>query len=114
MFERIDTIIMPVTEIEKAIQWYEENLNMRVSYQGEGYCVLSVGQGETPLTLEQADGSSTQGATRPILFAKNIHGVHQKLREKGVSVSDIQTEEANTFFHFVDLDGNQLEVCYWE
>lgn len=42
MIERIVTICLPVSDIEKSSKWYQELLGFKVVYKAEGYRVLSV------------------------------------------------------------------------
>ncbi|MFE6170145.1 VOC family protein [Viridibacillus arvi] len=42
MIERIDTICLPVSDIEKPSNWYQELLGFKEVYKAEGYLVFSV------------------------------------------------------------------------
>ncbi|WP_159462114.1 VOC family protein [Halobacillus sp. Marseille-P3879] len=44
MIERIDTLCMIVSDAEKSTRWYEEALDFKVVFKGEGYRVLQVGR----------------------------------------------------------------------
>ncbi|MFB5661925.1 VOC family protein [Alteribacillus sp. HJP-4] len=115
MFERIDTIVLKVTELEKASRWYQEYLGLNEVFKGEGYRVLQVGGGDTPLTLEhRSEGHPIkQNLSYPIFFPTDLEGAYRQLKEKGVEVSTIKSDGTNSYFHFYDPDGNRLEVCHW-
>jgi len=85
LIERIDTVCIKVRNIEEASCWYQDVLGLQEYYKEDHYVILNIGEGSIPLTLE-----------------------------KGVKVSDIQKDGLNFFFTFYDLDGNKLQVCFWE
>ncbi|MBU9722733.1 MULTISPECIES: VOC family protein [Bacillaceae] len=133
MFERIDTICLTVSNVEKSSVWYEE-LGFKVTFQGEGYRVLSVGKSEVPLTIEEGSKGSNKDLRKtvsmdsskaksiayhenqayPIFFTRDIEGTYKKLRNKGVEVTEIRDDGDNKYFDFYDLDHNKLQVCFWE
>ncbi|WP_026673278.1 VOC family protein [Alkalihalobacterium bogoriense] len=112
IIEKIDTICLKVNEIEKAKKWYIDKLNFKVNYDGGHYIVFQIGDSSVPLTLEQ--GEKKSGTTYPIFYTTHIKEAYEHLKAKGVLVEDIQTDEVNTFFTFYDLDGNLLQLCYWQ
>lgn len=112
MFERIDTICLTVSNVEKSSIWYQK-LGFKVAFKGESYRVLSVANSGTPLTIEEGSISSNENQTYPILFTKDIRNTFTKLKEKGVKVTELQDDGNNIFFDFYDLDSNKLQVCFW-
>ncbi|KOO51189.1 VOC family protein [Viridibacillus arvi] len=113
MIERIDTICLQVSNIEKSSNWYQELLGFKEVYKAEGYRVLSVGNSGVPLTIEEGN-TSLDNRTYPIFFTKDIKAAHTKLMEHGVDVGELQIDGVNNFFEFYDLDNNKLQVCFWE
>ncbi|MBA2174892.1 VOC family protein [Halobacillus locisalis] len=114
MIERIDTMCLKVSDVEKSSQWYQEILGFEVAFQNKGYRVLKVGSGGIPLTIEE--GVTTTGSSQnyPIFFARDIEGTYEKLVSEGVKVDPLQNDGVNHFFDFYDLDGNKLQVCFFE
>ncbi|MBM7659824.1 catechol 2,3-dioxygenase-like lactoylglutathione lyase family enzyme [Bacillus mesophilus] len=115
LVDRIDTICLKVSNIDKASLWYQEKLGLKIAYRGEHYQVLSIGDSGIPLTIEEGKGEiSKNGQSYPIFFSKNITETFQTLKELGVMCKEIQIDVVNTYFDFYDLDGNQLQVCFWK
>ncbi|WP_088036007.1 VOC family protein [Evansella clarkii] len=113
MFERLDTICLTVSNVEQSSNWYQA-LGFTVAFHGEGYRVLTVGNSEVPLTIEEGTSTSRVNQAYPIFFTKDIKNTYKKLQEKGVEVTEIHEDGDNTFFDFYDLDKNRLQVCFWE
>ncbi|WP_431802305.1 VOC family protein [Halobacillus andaensis] len=114
MIERIDTLCMIVSDVEKSARWYKEALDFKAVFIGEGYRVLQVGDGGTPLTIEEGQVQPKPNQPYPIFFSTQITKLHENLRTQGVRVSDVHNDEVNQYFKFYDPDGNQLQVCYFE
>lgn len=114
MFERIDTICLTVSDVERSSSWYQEVLGLKEVFKGEGYRILKVGSGQIPLTIEEGSTSSNENNTYPIFFTKEIEKTYKKLKEQGVDVAELINDGENHFFDFFDLDNNKLQVCYWQ
>ncbi|THE13035.1 VOC family protein [Bacillus timonensis] len=114
LLERIDTICLTVSDVEKASTWYQEVLELSESYNGGHYRILSVGNSGVPLTIEEGKVNPSNRQVYPIFYTENIEEVYKVLQEKHVKVSKIQIDGVNRFFEFYDPDGNKLEVCYWK
>ncbi|WP_077622318.1 VOC family protein [Sediminibacillus massiliensis] len=114
MIERIDTICMQVENVEKASTWYEEKLGFQLSFIGEGYRVLNVGDSPVPLTIEEAGASRKENSSYPIFFVPEIEKAYQDLQNKGVQVSKLHKDKDNCYFDCYDLDNNRLQFCFWE
>ncbi|WP_099157494.1 VOC family protein [Virgibacillus ndiopensis] len=114
MIKRIDTICLTVSNVEKSSNWYHELLGFKEAFSGNGYRILSVGNSDVPLTIEEGDTSSMENRAYPIFFTRDIEQIYKKLQDHGVNVSEIQKDGVNTFFDFFDLDNNKLQVCFWE
>ncbi|WP_233880660.1 VOC family protein [Virgibacillus halodenitrificans] len=109
LFERIDTVCLAVSDIEKAKKWYGDNLKLKV--QEANYAILSTGDSGIPLTIEEGE-ITPNNSTYPIFYTMNIVEVHKELSEKGVKSTEIVKEESNTFFDIFDPDGNRMQVCF--
>ncbi|ASS76660.1 hypothetical protein CIG75_17915 [Tumebacillus algifaecis] len=116
LFERVDTVILRVQDLQAARAWYEQKLGLTAGYydEAEGYLVLNLS--ETPISLYQLRAGETRpskgaAGSYPILFTKEIERVHAVLTERGVEVEPIQTGGGVSYFIFHDLDGNRLEAC---
>jgi catechol 2,3-dioxygenase-like lactoylglutathione lyase family enzyme len=114
LFPRIDTVFLPVRNLQKAVEWYTTTLGFTLGWVSGEYGCLRVG--ETPLTLyeTQDDSRFPSREHAPFnFFHPNAEEARATLLEKGVEVGEIQHGEGVRWFHFFDLDGNRLEVCTW-
>lgn len=114
MFEKIDTICLTVSDVERSSSWYQEILGLKEVFKGKKYRILKIGNSEIPLTIEEGRTSSNENNTYPIFFTKDIEKTYQKLKELGVDVSELKNDSENNYFNFLDLDKNKLQVCYWD
>lgn len=114
LLKRIDTICLTVGNVEKASNWYQEVLGLTESFKGEHYRILSVANSGVPLTIEEGDVHSPQNLVYPIFYSENIEEIYNKLKEQNVKVSEIHDDGVNKFLDLYDLDGNRLQVCYWD
>ncbi|ARI77913.1 VOC family protein [Halobacillus mangrovi] len=113
MIDRLDTVCIKVKDVEKSSNWYQEVLGFGVAFEGNGYRVLSVGNG-VPLTIEEGLTSMSTNQSYPIFFSKNIEDTYSSLKSQGVQIDPLHNDDVSHFFDFYDLDGNKLQVCYFE
>lgn len=85
MSTRIDTVFLPVRNIEKAVQWYQEKLGSFLAH------VAVIKTGEITFKLHSAD----------------LQAVYEGLKKNGVEVSEIRDYGS---FYLKDLDGNLIAV----
>jgi catechol 2,3-dioxygenase-like lactoylglutathione lyase family enzyme len=116
LFERIDTVILPVRDYEAAADWYAERLGLQPIHTDpvEGLVVLPF-DGHS-LTLRQLKPGETRppGGTCvpfPIFVTGDAVVLHAELQARGVAVDQLQDGGGVRFFSFWDLDGNRLEAC---
>ena len=111
LFKRIDTVFVPVRNLESAIAWYTRALGLSLRWKQGNYAALDAAQ--TALTLYQPTGE-----LRPFsehapfnLYTPDVVAAHRALQEAGASPEPIQTEPGVSFFDFRDPDGNRLGIC---
>ncbi|MYL50034.1 hypothetical protein GLV98_11095 [Halobacillus litoralis] len=114
MIEKIDTMCLAVKDVEKAGTWYEEKLGFTVSFKGDGYRVLSIGDHPVPLTIEEEENVESSSRSYPIFFTKDLDETYDQLKEKEVNVGNKYKDAENYYFDFYDLDGNRLQVCCYD
>ena len=111
----IDTIIIRVSEIEKAKKWYVEKLELSSIWDDqEAKLVVMDTGGPTSLTLWQTDRTVKQNketATYPIFRTQNADIARAELIEKGVNADEVEEDGVIKYFNFYDPDGNILEAC---
>jgi len=111
----IDTLIVRVSDIEISRNWFIQKLSFIVLHEDPIHR-LAVLDTHSPIsiTLWQTDEPiqvNAKTAAYPIFRAADAQQAHDHLSTLGVSVSEIITDHAVTYFTFHDPDGNILEVC---
>ncbi|KOO52032.1 VOC family protein [Viridibacillus arvi] len=116
IFKRIDTVFLQVYDFDKAIKWYCDVLEFKLRWKDEtgGYACLEIG--ETPLTLVRKSNNDEQEKNSHISFnfyTSNIDTARKHLIQSNVTVEPINDDGNVKWFKFQDLEGNNLEVCYF-
>ena len=116
IFNRLDTIIVRVKNVDESKNWYIENLNFFPVYSDDEskIAVFDIA-GTTTLTLwqlEEDESAETisQGNTYAVFNCENAEHVFKTLKKKGVVVDNFASSEDVSLFNFYDLDGNKFEV----
>ena len=111
LFKRIDTVFVPVRDLDAAVSWYTRALGLSLRWKQANYAALDAAQ--TALTLYQPEGE-----LRPFtdhapfnLYATDVQAAHRTLQAAGAQVEPIQVEPGVSFFDFRDPDGNRLGIC---
>lgn len=120
LFPRIDTVFLPVRDVERATHWYRESFGLPLLWQGPGVACLKLG--ETPLTLLQHRHPGFTEAPdefQPLndvpfnFYAADLHAARDELAARGVAVSEINDYGSVQDFIITDPDGNRFGVCSW-
>lgn len=116
IFNRLDTIIVRVKNLEESKNWYIENLSFFPVYSDEESKIAVFDMaGTTTLTLWQLEedepgGTRNQGNTYAVFNCDNAEQVFKSLKKKGVFVDSFAASEEVSLFNFYDPDGNKFEV----
>lgn len=116
IFNRLDTLIVRVKNIEASKKWYIENLNFFPVYSDdESKITVFDLAGTTTLTLWQLEedesaGTINQGNTYAVFNCDDAEQVFKSLKKKGVTVDNFAASEDVSLFNFYDPDGNKFEV----
>ncbi|CDO03352.1 putative enzyme related to lactoylglutathione lyase [Oceanobacillus picturae] len=108
---QIGTVFIPVSNIEKARDWYSDVLGLKTVGEiqfGHLYVVPMEGAG---IVLDSKIYSEDHIYKTPAfhLNTKDIKEAFQFMKKKGVNVT---TEiEHDHYFNFQDPDGNMLMIC---
>jgi catechol 2,3-dioxygenase-like lactoylglutathione lyase family enzyme len=115
LIQGIDTIIIRVSDIEKSIAWYQNNLGFTIAWHDHDINLVVLDtNGATSLTLWQTDKkivSHKDEATYPIFKTSDARLLRQDLQASGVQVEQLIQDDHVTYFFFFDPDGNLLEAC---
>jgi len=112
-----DGVTVDVTNLQAARTWYSKKLGLGYASSGDDGVgvVLGYSRFERRVYLRQAVGNPSRNTSpdrRPIIFAYDLAATHESLSSQGVATSCLQIDSGgNQFFRFVDLEGNELEVC---
>ncbi|WP_083910826.1 VOC family protein [Salsuginibacillus kocurii] len=49
MFERVDTFVLTVIHLDRAVKWYEEVIGFKLVFSGNAYRILNTGEGAISL-----------------------------------------------------------------
>lgn len=116
---RIDTIFVHVTNLERSVKWYAELLGLEVAKErldGPVY-TLDMGAGRPGITLDNHcfdDHYAFVPSNQPIFnfSAADIHSAYRHVSAMGAEfVTDIIAHPDMAEFSFKDPDGNILMVC---
>ncbi len=115
LLQGIDTILIRVSDIAKAKQWYTSALGLKpiwedpnsnlVVFDTNGITSLTLMQSEQPLERIKETG------TFPIFKTGDAAALKQLLEQRGVVTSELVEDEYVCYFTFHDDDGNMLEAC---
>lgn len=116
IFNRLDTIIVRVKNLEESKNWYIDNLRFFPAYSDdESKIVVFDMAGATTLTLWQIEedepgGTRNLGNTYAVFNCDDAEQVFKSLKKKGVVVDNFAATEDVSLFNFYDPDGNKFEV----
>ena len=111
----IDTIILRVTDIEKAKSWYTEKLGFKNVHEDLKLRLVVLDTfSPTSLTIWETDEeikNNPKTTSYPIFRTVDAGNAYQQLKKLNVQVDEIITDHVVTYFTFRDPDNNILEVC---
>ncbi|KUO74705.1 MAG: hypothetical protein APF77_03710 [Clostridia bacterium BRH_c25] len=116
-FLRVDTLFIPVKDLEKAVDWYTQTLELGLIWKNDEGGYACVDGGTLPITLAQIpqDRDFVPFASAPCnFFTNNVEEALRVLKDKGVEASEIDKLYEVKWFWFRDPDGNRLEVCSYQ
>lgn len=113
-FLRVDTLFIPVKDLEKSVEWYTQILGLALNWRNDEGGFACVDGGLVPITLTRIpeEKEFVPFINAPCnFFAVNVEEAHNNLKDTGVEVSEIDKLYEVQWFWFKDPDGNRLEVC---
>jgi catechol 2,3-dioxygenase-like lactoylglutathione lyase family enzyme len=115
-FQRIDSVFIPVTDVEKSAKWYEDVLGFILELRDTTWKYYS-------MRMTAEEGNSTPwftlyevkevqpAAHMPFnLYAPDGASIHQRLKEQGVRVTDIINTGSMLVFEVFDPDDNRIGI----
>ena len=118
LISTIATIGIPVTDQDRALEFYTETLGMDkqldvpLPQMGGRWITIAPPDGATTIALLRAHGGVPAGVETGIRLASpDAAAVHHRLRDRGVDVGELlRWEGVPPMFAFRDPDGNGLEI----
>src|SRR5699024_1613955 len=116
---KIGSIFIPVTNIEKSIDWYKENIGVKNIDSWEDGAGFYLPTSSTQLALVKVESPqptefTTKGNQKNCYYnfvVDDIETAHQHLNNNGVATTEIEDDFGGMkFFDFFDLDGNPFSV----
>ena len=111
-YDQSMTISVQVTDWERAKQWYQETLELKLQYEVPeiGWCELETGVPGTTIGLNRVDAISHGDSVIPTMGVKDLDAVRAALEAKRVEfLGDTVTIEGMVkLANFHDPDGNNL------
>ncbi|MBB6690445.1 VOC family protein [Cohnella xylanilytica] len=115
---RVDTIFIHVTDLEKSVEWYSKLLGVEMIGEVHGPIhTFDMGAGRPGLTLDNHcfdDHYEFIPQNQPLfnLSASDINAAYQHVKDLGAEmVTEIITYPDLSEFSFKDPDGNILMIC---
>lgn len=115
---KVGSIFIPVTNIEKATEWYEKHLGVKkIEDWGEGagfyFPDSSTQLGLIKVEETQPSEFVIKGDRKNSYFnflVEDIHAIYQQLNNSGVETTGIEDFNGMKCFDFFDLDNNAFSV----
>nr|WP_285851880.1 VOC family protein [Sporosarcina luteola] len=117
---RVGTTNIPVSNVDRASQWYVEKLDAQLNYQDEDKAIINLAdqsfflvkakENETANFFD-AFGSERFSLTFEVNGEKSLKLLHDELSERDVKVGEIEKRgHAGINFVLSDIDGNLFDV----
>ena len=110
LFEKIDTVFIPVQNLEKALSWYVDVLGGKPGWADDNGIYQAVTFGNTSVTLFINQHEQQSNNSLFSLYTASIEKAYAHLSSHSDQVSDIMSDGAK-YFIVQDPDGNRFEVC---
>lgn len=117
---RVGTIYIPVSDVDRAAEWYARNIGAEISYKDQLKAILNFANQSFFLvkskenqrsSFSDMNGKEHFSMTFEVNGLKALQNIHDSFVEKGIKVSEIEDRgHAGKNFVFYDLDDNQFDV----
>lgn len=122
LITKVATIEIPVSQLERSVEWYTRILPLRVHHKDTTTAMLSFEKPgapsiflvETNEVQPLAFQNTNNGVTHSVIdfYTPDLEQCHQYLKDQGVSVGTINKgPNGMGGFGFTDPDGNALSAC---
>ena len=112
MISGVATVWVPVTDIERAVDFYSQTLGLEVEQQDGDWAMLSAQGSKIGLNAEEAEGAGVDGG--PVIAFRPEDGIEtaiEGLRSNGVEIAaEISDHPWGRVATFKDSEGNDLQL----
>lgn len=113
---RIELVIVPVSDVDRAKEFYEQRVGFHVDHDQRvndnlrfvqltppgSACSIAIGEGISEMQ---------PGSLRALqMVVADANAVHDELAGRGVDVSDVDVQPWGSFVYFDDPDGNRWSL----
>jgi catechol 2,3-dioxygenase-like lactoylglutathione lyase family enzyme len=111
--QRISALTIRVSDMTRAIAFYNEILGLEVLYGGEHAVFSSLRAGTTKdIILNLEEGQPRKGWGRIIFYVQDVNEFHSQLKASGFNPPLPKNATwGERFFHLEDPDGNELSFA---
>ena len=112
LFKKIDTVFIPVKNLEKALPFYVDVLGGLPGWTDDNGIYQAITFGDTSITLCVGQHKLEHQMSNSLfsLYTTSIEDARAYLTSHGTDVGDIM-EDGAKYFIAIDPDGNRIEVC---
>ncbi|GIN85901.1 hypothetical protein J6TS2_22870 [Heyndrickxia sporothermodurans] len=117
---RVGTIYLPVSDVERAAEWYASNLEVEISYKDSLKAIINFANQSFFLVkseenqranFEDINGTERFSITFEVNGMNALKNIHESFVKKGIKVGDIEDRgHTGRNFVFYDIDGNKFDV----
>ncbi|HET9742890.1 MAG TPA: VOC family protein [Terriglobales bacterium] len=118
-----DSLVLRYSNLEQAKRWWMDAFDckaVRVPSEWDDPLPSDValklpGYDEPTILLSDRTGAEQAHLDRsvavPVIFSSRLRKAHEHLSRRGITVGQIQGDEAPHFFEIRDIEGNVIEIC---
>jgi catechol 2,3-dioxygenase-like lactoylglutathione lyase family enzyme len=114
---RIDTVFVPVTNLERSEKWYMTLFNLKVIFRSSDGAYVGFRFKEatsvTALTIHKVEQVPESSHATFNFYTSDVDASYAFMKAQDVEVSDIEEGDGVRFFHCKDPDGNQVEIVWF-
>jgi len=111
---------IPVVDIDKAADYYENNLGFKIDWGGEDGGIAGISKGHCRMFLTNPSFRETHGNIGPILIWLNlnskqeVNGLYEQWKDSHAKIVSAPEDKPWKLHEFtvMDLDGNLFRVFY--
>lgn len=111
ILNQIGTVFIPVSEIDKARDWYCDLLGIQAKGEIQFGHIFVIPMSGTGIVLDSKIYSPSKVIKTPLFHfnTENIEEAFHYMKEHNIEL--LSEIEHNHYFNFADADGNHLMIC---